>query len=101
MSGTADTGRRGLEGAPPIAGEGRSAPLPGGEAPEPTAGVRESRRRGALLRRLLAFADWTALIASLFVVTAISSSTSSSSCTASTTTTTAGSATAPSTNCPR
>jgi exopolysaccharide biosynthesis polyprenyl glycosylphosphotransferase len=34
-----------------------------------------SRRRGAVLRRLLAFTDWAALIASLFVVTAASSST--------------------------
>jgi exopolysaccharide biosynthesis polyprenyl glycosylphosphotransferase len=44
-------------------------------SPEPGPGVRESRRRGALLRRLLAFADWTALLASLFVVTAVSGTT--------------------------
>jgi exopolysaccharide biosynthesis polyprenyl glycosylphosphotransferase len=34
-----------------------------------------SRRRGAVLRRLLAFADWLALIAALFVVTAVSGTT--------------------------
>jgi exopolysaccharide biosynthesis polyprenyl glycosylphosphotransferase len=44
---------------------------------EPTRGpaAELSRRRGAVLRRLLAFADWCALIAALFVVTAVSSST--------------------------
>jgi len=44
---------------------------------EPTRGpaAELSRRRGAVLRRLLAFADWIALIAALFVVTAVSSST--------------------------
>jgi exopolysaccharide biosynthesis polyprenyl glycosylphosphotransferase len=41
----------------------------------PSPGAQESRRRGALLRRLLALADWTALAASLFVVTAATSST--------------------------
>jgi exopolysaccharide biosynthesis polyprenyl glycosylphosphotransferase len=50
-------------------------PLPGARATEPGPGARESRRRGAVLRRLLAFADWTALVVSLFVVTAISSNT--------------------------
>jgi exopolysaccharide biosynthesis polyprenyl glycosylphosphotransferase len=44
----------------------------GGSAPEPSPGAYESRRRGALLRRLLAFADWTALVATLFVITAVS-----------------------------
>jgi exopolysaccharide biosynthesis polyprenyl glycosylphosphotransferase len=38
-------------------------------------GPEGSRRRGALLRRLLALADWTALIAALLVVTATTSST--------------------------
>src|SRR5882757_770068 len=38
-------------------------------------GPEGSRRRGALLRRLLAMGDWTALIASLCVVTATTSST--------------------------
>src|ERR1700761_9761721 len=38
-------------------------------------GPEGSRRRGSLLRRLLALGDWTALIASLCVVTATTSST--------------------------
>ena len=38
-------------------------------------GAIESRRRGALLRRLLALGDWGALLASLAVVTAATSST--------------------------
>jgi exopolysaccharide biosynthesis polyprenyl glycosylphosphotransferase len=38
-------------------------------------GPEGSRRRGALLRRLLALSDWTALIATIFVVTATTSST--------------------------
>jgi exopolysaccharide biosynthesis polyprenyl glycosylphosphotransferase len=38
-------------------------------------GPEGSRRRGALLRRLLALGDWTALIATLFAVTATTSST--------------------------
>ncbi|HEX6781973.1 MAG TPA: sugar transferase [Solirubrobacterales bacterium] len=38
-------------------------------------GAIESRRRGALLRRLLALGDWSALLASLTVVTAATSST--------------------------
>src|SRR5436305_7137601 len=44
---------------------------------EPTRGLAAelSRRRGAVLRRLLAFADWIALIAALFVVTAVSGTT--------------------------
>ncbi|TMK58584.1 MAG: sugar transferase [Actinobacteria bacterium] len=43
--------------------------------PTPSPGAQESRRRGALLRRLLAFADWLVLIACLFAVTAGSVST--------------------------
>jgi exopolysaccharide biosynthesis polyprenyl glycosylphosphotransferase len=43
--------------------------------PEPSPGARESRRRGAMLRRLLALADWTALAASLCLLTATSAST--------------------------
>jgi exopolysaccharide biosynthesis polyprenyl glycosylphosphotransferase len=39
----------------------------------PSAGASKSRRRGAHLRRLLALGDWSALIASLCVVSAISS----------------------------
>src|SRR5690348_5913357 len=38
-------------------------------------GPEGSRRRGALLRRLLALGDWTALIVSLLVVTAATTST--------------------------
>src|ERR1700761_5006015 len=38
-------------------------------------GAEGSRRRGALLRRLPAVGDWTALIAALLVVTAATSST--------------------------
>lgn len=43
--------------------------------PEPGPGAEQSRRRGALLRRLLACTDWLALLASLFVVTAASTAT--------------------------
>ena len=49
-------------------------PAPG-ERPSPSPAAQESRLRGALLRRLLALADWTALTASLFAVTAASAST--------------------------
>ncbi|HTT93525.1 MAG TPA: sugar transferase [Solirubrobacterales bacterium] len=38
-------------------------------------GPEGSRRRGAMLRRLLALGDWTALLVALFVVTAATSST--------------------------
>ncbi|HET9186172.1 MAG TPA: sugar transferase [Solirubrobacterales bacterium] len=62
--------------------ESTTAPAPAqsrSQAPgeEPTRGpaAELSRRRGAVLRRLLAFADWIALITALFVVTAVSSST--------------------------
>jgi exopolysaccharide biosynthesis polyprenyl glycosylphosphotransferase len=41
----------------------------------PSAGALASRRRGALLRRVLAFGDGAALIGSLFVVTAATSTT--------------------------
>jgi exopolysaccharide biosynthesis polyprenyl glycosylphosphotransferase len=54
--------------------EGREPPA-AEPAQEPAAGALASRRRGAQLRRLLAFADWTALVASLFVVTAASATT--------------------------
>ena len=47
---------------------------PGGTSPDPDWRAQESRQRGALLRRLLAFADWTALLATLLVVTAASAS---------------------------
>jgi exopolysaccharide biosynthesis polyprenyl glycosylphosphotransferase len=62
--------------------ESESAPATAPQAPakadeEPSRGpaAELSRRRGAVLRRLLAFADWTALIAALFVVTAASGTT--------------------------
>jgi exopolysaccharide biosynthesis polyprenyl glycosylphosphotransferase len=55
--------------------EPRPAQLPADPEPTPGPGAQESRRRGALLRRLLAFADWGVLIGCLFVVTAISGST--------------------------
>ena len=45
------------------------------QEPAPSPGAQEYRRRGAVLRRLLAFGDWLVLIASLFVVTAASAST--------------------------
>src|ERR1700712_4681160 len=58
----------------------------GEDAPRPTmpyraadrlglSGAEGARRRGALLRRLLAMGDWAALVASLCVVTATTSST--------------------------
>ncbi|HET9198014.1 MAG TPA: exopolysaccharide biosynthesis polyprenyl glycosylphosphotransferase [Solirubrobacterales bacterium] len=50
----------------PVASAGRRPEGPG---------AIESRRRGALLRRLLALGDWAALLASLCVVTAATSST--------------------------
>jgi exopolysaccharide biosynthesis polyprenyl glycosylphosphotransferase len=49
-------------------------PLPPPRGPE-APGAIELRRRGALLRRLLALGDWAALLASLCVVTAATSST--------------------------
>ncbi len=52
-----------------MAAERPGAPQPG------LSGADASRRRGALLRRLLAFGDWLALLASLLVVTAATSST--------------------------
>ncbi len=55
----------------------RRPPSATGADEEPSRGpaAELSRRRGAVLRRLLAFSDWGALIAALFVVTAVSSST--------------------------
>ncbi|HEX8754604.1 MAG TPA: sugar transferase [Solirubrobacterales bacterium] len=55
---------------------GRPAADRGSRAPmTPAPGASESRRRGALLRRLLAFGDWTALCVSLCAITAATSST--------------------------
>jgi exopolysaccharide biosynthesis polyprenyl glycosylphosphotransferase len=55
--------------------ERQPAQRPAETEPAPSPGAQESRRRGALLRRLLAFADWLVLIACLFAVTAGSVST--------------------------
>jgi exopolysaccharide biosynthesis polyprenyl glycosylphosphotransferase len=55
--------------------EPQPAQRPAETEPAPGPGAQESRRRGALLRRLLAFADWLVLIACLFAVTAASAST--------------------------
>ena len=76
MSRTSHTRRgRAAGAARPVAAPEAAPRTPAAEqAPEPAPGARESRRRGALLRRLLAFADWTALAASLFAVTAASAS---------------------------
>ncbi|HEY2715522.1 MAG TPA: sugar transferase [Solirubrobacterales bacterium] len=63
--------RAGSESRPP-AGWVESDPGPG---LSPAPGASQSRRRGAQLRRLLALGDWTALIVSLCVVSAISSTT--------------------------
>jgi len=67
------------QGAAPARQTVKPAPDAGAPAgqlePTPGPGAEESRRRGATLRRLLAFADLTALLASLFVVTAASSTT--------------------------
>jgi exopolysaccharide biosynthesis polyprenyl glycosylphosphotransferase len=59
---------------------GASAPARPLPVPDPAewaghGGADAARRRGSVLRRLLAFGDWTALIASLFLVTASTSST--------------------------
>ena len=56
-------------------GEGRMAVSPRAADRLGLSGPEGSRRRGMLLRRLLAMSDWTALIAALFVVTAATSST--------------------------
>jgi exopolysaccharide biosynthesis polyprenyl glycosylphosphotransferase len=65
--------------APDIKPEVAKAPAPLRPAPIPFntegRGPQESRRRGALLRRLLALGDWGVLLASLCAVTMISSAT--------------------------
>ena len=55
--------------------EAQAPQLPAEQEPVPSPGAQEYRRRGAVLRRLLAFSDWLVLIASLFAVTAASAST--------------------------
>src|SRR5690348_10017861 len=86
MSRASDTenaaaGRAGAA-APPVApGEPREATPPtaaaGAPGPglTPAAGASQSRQRGAQLRRLLALGDWSALVASLCLVSALSSTT--------------------------
>jgi exopolysaccharide biosynthesis polyprenyl glycosylphosphotransferase len=49
--------------------ESVTAPSPRRPEPRPGAGVEAARRRGAQLRRVLAFGDWAALVATLMVVT--------------------------------
>jgi exopolysaccharide biosynthesis polyprenyl glycosylphosphotransferase len=61
------------ESTPAATGGGR-APVPR-RPKSPLPGADQSRRRGAVLRRLLAVGDWAALMASLCIVTAASSST--------------------------
>jgi exopolysaccharide biosynthesis polyprenyl glycosylphosphotransferase len=69
------TKRRRSESADAPAPERPASPRAPDEEPTRAPAAELSRRRGAVLRRLLAFADWVALIATLFVVTAASSST--------------------------
>jgi exopolysaccharide biosynthesis polyprenyl glycosylphosphotransferase len=75
MSRASDTGKAATRRAPtavPPPPPPEPQPAPG---PAAFAGAEGSRRRGALLRRLLALGDWTALVGSLFVVTASTSTT--------------------------
>jgi exopolysaccharide biosynthesis polyprenyl glycosylphosphotransferase len=76
MSRATDTGRRaGATGEREPMAQPQPPPRPGPDRHNPFAGPDGSRRRGALLRRLLAMSDWSALIVSLFAVTAATSST--------------------------
>jgi exopolysaccharide biosynthesis polyprenyl glycosylphosphotransferase len=76
MSWAPNTKRRRSESeTAPAAAQGASQAMAPDEEPTRGAAAELSRRRGAVLRRLLAFADWLALIGALFVVTAASSST--------------------------
>ena len=59
----------------PAAAQEPTAKQPPAGGPAGFAGAEGSRRRGALLRRLLALGDWTALVGSLFAVTAATSTT--------------------------
>jgi exopolysaccharide biosynthesis polyprenyl glycosylphosphotransferase len=70
-----ETQRPARAAAPEPAAKAQSLPAMREPSPEPAPGARESRRRGAVLRRLLALGDWAALVASLFVVTAASATT--------------------------
>jgi exopolysaccharide biosynthesis polyprenyl glycosylphosphotransferase len=72
MSRASDTKRDAPRAAAPTAAAPEPRPAGG---PARFAGAEGSRRRGALLRRLLALGDWFALVGSLFVVTASTSTT--------------------------
>ncbi len=75
MSRISDTERAAARtAAQPGGADAKPEPRPP-EGPAAFAGPEGSRRRGALLRRLLALGDWTALVASLFAVTAASQTT--------------------------
>jgi exopolysaccharide biosynthesis polyprenyl glycosylphosphotransferase len=77
MSRTPDTkseAERATAKAAPVPARPPAPAAPGGSASE-LAGPLASRRRGAMLRRLLAAGDWVALIGSLCVVTAATSAT--------------------------
>jgi exopolysaccharide biosynthesis polyprenyl glycosylphosphotransferase len=75
MSSTSDAQKTASGGAARVEPE----PAPGRQSNDSgrlgLSGPGGSRRRGALLRRLLALGDWVALIGSLFVVTATTSTT--------------------------
>jgi exopolysaccharide biosynthesis polyprenyl glycosylphosphotransferase len=76
MSWAPNTKRRRSESeSAPAAAESESRSMAADEEPTRGEAAELSRRRGAVLRRLLAFADWIALIGALFVVTAASNST--------------------------
>ncbi len=61
--------RRGTPAPPSASDKARPARSPG------PGGISDSRRRGALLRRILASGDWVALIAALCIATAATSAT--------------------------
>jgi exopolysaccharide biosynthesis polyprenyl glycosylphosphotransferase len=75
---TPDVERKARERERATGGSGNGAPLAGplpAAEPRPGAGAEASRRRGALLRRVLALGDWAAVMVTLAVVTAASAKT--------------------------
>jgi exopolysaccharide biosynthesis polyprenyl glycosylphosphotransferase len=69
-------GRISGRSGPASGGAPGSAPRPGkAEPPRRGAGISGSRRRGALLRRMLASGDWVALLAALCLATATTATT--------------------------
>src|SRR5882757_875884 len=75
---TPDLERKAREREEASNGAANGAPVTGPQdvaEPGPGVGVEASRRRGALLRRVLALGDWTALAVTLAVVTAASAKT--------------------------